>query len=175
MERLVKTYQSQIYAFALRLLRNPFDAQEVAQDAFIKAHQALTRKYDEDACRNLSLRPWLFRIAHNEAHNRLRARRSPGQEPLPLDDRRSDGMSRNGDDPGKALEDDQRRQLLEAALTRLKSDVREVIVLRFYEGLPYAEIAEVLSIAESAARGKAFRALRELRGILTRMEAQNAL
>ena len=170
MERLVRSYQDQIYAFALRLLRNAFDAQEVAQDTFMNAHQALTRRYDEETCRKLALRPWLFRIAHNLAHNRLRAHRSSRQEPLPPDDQFHAGTNWHGSNPADALEKDQRRQLLNAALTRLKPGVRELIVLRFYEELPFAEIAGILGIDETAARGKAFRALRELRRHLARTE-----
>src|SRR5437868_14440770 len=81
-ELLVRTYQDQLFGYALRLLQDRSDAQEVTQDAFLRAYQALTRRYGEEQCRALALRPWLFRIARNLAYNRRRARRSAQEEPL---------------------------------------------------------------------------------------------
>ncbi len=171
-ERLVRAYQDQLYSFALRLLRNSFDAEEVAQDAFLRAHRALTSRYDEETCRNLQLRPWLFRIAHNLAHTRLRGRR---QQMVPIDDPGVGSAGHNRVDPGIDMENRDRRDLLDSAMDQLSSAGRELIVLRFLEELSYAEIAGIPGTTESSARGKAFRALRELRRLLADTEGNHAL
>src|SRR5512135_2300845 len=86
-ERLVRAYQDQLYSYALRMLRDSFDAEEVTQDAFIRACRTLTASYDPDRCRHLEMRPWLFRITRNLALNRIRARKSTGEGRFsPVDD-----------------------------------------------------------------------------------------
>ncbi len=171
-ERLVRAYQDQLYSFALRLLRNSFDAEEVAQDTFLRAHRALTNRYDEATCRSLQLRPWLFRITHNLAHSRLRGRR---QQIVPIDDAGVRSAGHDRVDPGTNLENRDRRDLLDSAMDQLSSAARELIALRFLEELSYAEIAGVTGTTESSARGKAFRALRELRRLLADKEGNHAL
>src|ERR1051326_2986294 len=60
-ERLIDQYESALFNYAHGILQNPFDAQEVVQDALMRADKALTRQYDEARCATLALRPWLFR------------------------------------------------------------------------------------------------------------------
>ena len=164
LERMIRAYQDQLYAYALRMLRNSFDAQEVTQDAFMGAYRALTLRYDEARCRQLDLRPWLFRIIRNLTLNRLRARRAvreelfntASSEPAAFPDPRAGCGFRNSLDP----------EALESAQAQLKPAARELIVLRFMEGLSYAEMAKVLGTTEASARGKVFRALQRLKLLL---------
>ncbi len=173
LEGLIRMYQDELYGFALRLLRNPLDAQEVTQDTFLSAHRALTMRYNEERCRNLVLRPWLFRITRNLAYNKLRARRRIREEPFDPNgeelDRIPDPGPQNGAD--EALDS----ELLTRALSLLKPGMRELIVLRFVEGMSYAEIAEILCATEAAARGKLFRALQLLKERLRSLEPQARL
>jgi RNA polymerase sigma factor (sigma-70 family) len=80
LERLVRRHQDELFTYAAGLLRDDADAQEVVQDAFLRAHDALVRRYDDDRCRALRLRPWLFRIVRNVALNRpARGARAPSR------------------------------------------------------------------------------------------------
>ncbi len=174
-ERLVRCYQDQLYNYAFRLLRNPMDAQEVAQDAFVQAIKALTLRYDEDRCSHLALRPWLFRITRNLAYNRCRKRARIKEEPL--------GIGSNGDSPVLAravhprpgLPFSRENEALDDALERLGPESRELVVLRFIEEMSYADIAAIAGTSEAAVRGKVFRALGKLRAFLSRMERRDAM
>src|SRR5688500_11940622 len=64
-ERLVEQFEARLFNYAERLLQNRFDAQEVVQDTFLRAHDALTRQYDAVRAGELTLKPWLFRITRN--------------------------------------------------------------------------------------------------------------
>ena len=77
-ERLVLAYQDRLYAFALRFCGNREDAEEVAQDAFVRAYRAL-KTYPADRVRALALRAWLYRIALNVALREGTAARRHGQ------------------------------------------------------------------------------------------------
>jgi len=174
-ERLVRTYQDPLFGYALRLLQDSADAQEVTQDTFLRAYHALTARYDEAQCRKLALRPWLFRITRNLAYNRRRALRSAREEPLPEADGWHIPALRYESRTAQDLETQEERARLEHALARLNRASRELILLRFVEELPYAEIAAVVGGSEASVRGKVFRALRQLRTILMEMEAQDAM
>src|SRR5215212_9426715 len=75
-EALVRAYQDRLFAFGLRLTGSPRDAEEIAQDAFVRAYRALTR-YPAEQIRTLKLRAWLFQVTVNVARNRARTRRLP--------------------------------------------------------------------------------------------------
>src|SRR5260370_33969464 len=60
-ERLIERFEAPLYSYAHGILQNPFDAQEVVQDAMMRAHRALTRQYSAERCTTLRLRPWPFR------------------------------------------------------------------------------------------------------------------
>jgi RNA polymerase sigma-70 factor (ECF subfamily) len=165
-EHLVRVYQDQLYGYALRLIGNSFDAEEVTQDTFIRACRTLGLRYGPDRCRRLNLRPWLYRIARNLALNRLRARRSRGEDPLPTGAELSDIPGPADREGSRYLETLADRDNLIRVLNRLESGSREVVVLRFFEGLSYAEIARITGGSTAAARGKVFRTLRRLHTLL---------
>jgi RNA polymerase sigma-70 factor (ECF subfamily) len=174
-EALVREYQDQLLDYALRLLHDEFEAQEVTQDAFLRAHHALTSTYDAERCRTLELRPWLFRIVRNLAYNRLRSERLRQPAPLPAGDAWHEPALR--DDPkaeGTLLAGEESRRL-ELALERLPLQSRELVTLRFLEELSYAEIASLTGGSEVSARGKVFRAVRQLRSLLTNEEWSHAV
>ncbi len=174
-ECLVRTFQDQLFTYALRLLRNPQDAQEVTQDAFIRALRALTQQYDSVRCARLALRPWLFRITRNLAYNRSRARSRIPEEPLePASDCHRAALLRMGCDRADSSEY-REMEALDAALSELSRESRELVVLRFVEEMSYLEIASTVGITAAAARAKVFRALRRLRNTLSRMETKDAL
>jgi len=174
-ERLVRLYQDALFSYALRLLRDRFDAQEVVQDALLRAIRALTLRYDEERCKDLDLRPWLFRITRNLAYNWRRARRYSAEVPL-TETNDSPGQSFQSQAAAERMPDDLEQQAsMQMALDRLSSGVRELILLRFMEEMSYAEIAAVVNSSESSVRGRVFRTLRKLRRALEKIGVRNAM
>lgn len=176
LERLVDRFEPALHNYANRILADAFDAQEVVQDTFVRAHDALTRRYDAERARDLALKPWLFRIARNLALNkRVGSRGRRVERPLSeLDDARVEALELTGA-VSEAVEREQERAAVERALARLPADGRELIVLRFMEEMSYAEISRVVGQTEAALRGRVFRSLRLLREALAENEAHHAM
>ena len=163
-ERLIQRFERPLFAYADGILQNAFDAQEVVQDALLRAHKALTRQYDEERCAALALRPWLFRTVRNLSLNKRRSKRSTLEQPLEsFDDGRLGPFVHL---EGSELERKEEIELLRRAMSLLPVDARELIVLRFMEEMSYAEIAKTVGASEAALRGKVFRSLKLLRDAL---------
>src|SRR6266852_7519602 len=163
-ERLIDRFESPLFNYAHGILQNAFDAQEVVQDAMLRAHRALTRQYDEARCAELALRPWLFRTVRNLSLNRRRSKRSTLEQPLEtFDDGRLGPFVKL---EGSELERKEEVELLGRAMALLPVDARELILLRFMEEMSYAEIAKTIGQSEAALRGKVFRSLKLLRDAL---------
>lgn len=174
-ERLIGLYEPSLRRYVHKLLLNHHDAQEVVQDTFVRAHRALTRQYTEERCRELALKPWLFRIARNLALNARRGLRHELEQPLPpIDDNGFRPLS-IAPTPGSNLERQQDAARLDAALALLPSDVRELILLRFIEEMSYGEIARATGHNEASLRGRVFRALKMLRDTLAEEEVAHAV
>ncbi len=174
-ESLVRGYQDQLYSYALRLLRNPMDAQEVTQDAFIRAINALTLRYDTARCRELSLRPWLYRITRNLAFNRGRARGKSPEVPLEPGSNGHRAALMKAGRQREEVRSSGELEFLAAALGQLNRESRELILLRFMEEMSYDDIGKTVGTTAASARAKVFRALRKMRKILARMENRNAM
>ncbi len=163
-ERLIDRYESPLFTYAHGMLQNPFDAQEVVQDAMVRAHRALTHQYDEARCASLMRRPWLFRTVRNLCLNKRRSKGRAIEQPLDsFDDGRIGPFVATA---GSNLERQEEVELLRRAIALLPVDARELIVLRFMEEMSYGEIARTLGSSEAALRGKVFRALKLLRDAL---------
>jgi RNA polymerase sigma-70 factor (ECF subfamily) len=144
LEQFFNLYQGQVYSLCFRLVGRAEDAQDATQTTFIKAFRSLPRFRGESG-----VRTWLYRIAINEAMSLVRSRRN---------------TSDLADEPGPAPEPRMVERLaVEAALTQVSADHRAVLVLRFWEGLSYEEIASVLQISLSAAKMRLHRARDEFR------------
>lgn len=174
-ERFVACWETPLYNYALRILQNAFDAQEVVQDTFLRAHKALTRQYDESRCRELVVRPWLFRIVRNLSLNRRRGVWSKVEESLAEFDDNRIGPFFDPAGGGRALEKKQDAAMLEDALSSLPTESRELIFLRFMEEMPYGEIARTTGQSETQLRGKVFRSLKLLRRALETRGVAHAL
>ncbi len=163
-ERLVLEYQDRLYRFALSYTGDPRDAEEVVQDALIRAYGALGR-YEPTRVRELALRAWLYRITLNVARNRARGVR-PRLVPLEgpdgdtaLPEPEADSAER----PDSVYEGAERRRELDALLAGLPARYREAVVLRHVEGLAYEEAAEVLGRKVGTVKSDVHRGLRLLR------------
>jgi RNA polymerase sigma factor (sigma-70 family) len=164
---LVAEHQDRLFTIALRLLGDQRDAEEVAQDALVRAFRAM-HGYPRERVATLRLRPWLASIAVNLARNRRRRlddRHPPGSlEPMldagfdpPVDGRTAPEST--------AARRETKRELV-AALQRLTPAVRAAIVLRHVDGLSVAEVAEALDRPEGTIKAQVHRGLRELRAVL---------
>jgi RNA polymerase sigma-70 factor (ECF subfamily) len=164
LERLIDRFEGALYSYAYGILQNAFDAQEVVQDAMLRAHRALTRQYDQARCEALALRPWLFRMTRNLCLNKRRSKTRALEQPLDtFDDGRLGPFVRPHGDDVERRED---AELLKRAMGALPVEARELIVLRFMEDMSYADIAKTIGATESSLRGKVFRSLRLLRDAL---------
>lgn len=149
-EQMVLAYQHRLYGFALRLSSNPQDAEEIAQDAFVRAYRALPG-YSIEQRRTLAIRPWLYQIALNVYRNRVR-RHTLRQVPLDTgdedDDRPSPACQIESDRrerPDIAAEAGEDRRDLAALLAALPEHLRVAVILRHVEGMGYDEIATLLA------------------------------
>jgi RNA polymerase sigma-70 factor (ECF subfamily) len=164
---LVEAHQDRLYTIALRLLGDGRDAEEVAQDALVRAFRAM-RGYDRSRISTLHLKPWLASIAVNLARNRRRRhddRRPPTQlEPMLESgfDVRSDGRA----EPDRQADRRETQRELAAALLLLTPAVRAAIVLRHVDGLSVAETAEALGRPEGTIKAQVHRGLRDLRAAI---------
>jgi RNA polymerase sigma factor (sigma-70 family) len=148
-ETIVERYRRPLMRYVSRILP-PERAEDVVQQSFVKAYEAMRR----DAA-TLQLRPWLYRIAHNNALNALRDR---GLRHAELDDR-LDGVER----PDQALERAQGLRELVVAVQALPARQRDAILLRELEGRSYEEIAVALGVTDGAVRQLLNRARHSLR------------
>lgn len=164
-ERLIDRFEQPLFNYAHGILQNTFDAQEVVQDAMMRAHRALTRQYDRTRVEALALRPWLFRTVRNLCLNKRRSKGRALEQPLEnFDDGRMGPFVRAS--AATELEKRQEVELLRRAIALLPVEARELIVLRFIEEMPYAEIARTVGTSEASLRGKVFRSLKLLREAL---------
>ena len=152
-------YQHRVFGVALRMLRNRSEAEEIAQEVFLRVHGAV-----EDFRGEAKLSTWLYAITSRLCLNRLAAgeRRvaREGQETL---ERLTADV-----DPAAQLERGELEAALQRAITELPEERRIVVVLRDLEGLPYDEIAEVLDLPVNTVRSRLHRARLDLKAKLER-------
>jgi RNA polymerase sigma-70 factor (ECF subfamily) len=158
-ETLVRDHQQAIFRLAYLLLADASEAEDVAQETFVRAFRAL-HTFD----RERPLRPWLLRIAANLAHNR---RRSVGRYLVAL--RRSlqsspEPVTFIGERSGQQWE----TQTLWQAVRRLGAVEQEVVYLRYFLDLSEAEMAAALGIAPGTVKSRLHRALAKLRIVVDR-------
>ncbi len=175
-ERLVLTYQNRLYSFALRWTGSPEDAEEIAQDGFVRAYDAL-KSYPADRVRALALRPWLYQIVLNIARNRARGRRPPivrftGVDTLELEGRAWEPEDDERARPEAVLERAEHRAELGALVASLPARYRAPLILRFVEGLGYAELAAVLGQPVGTAKSNVHRGVQLLRKAMSAQMSQ---
>jgi len=167
-EALVVAHQDRLYSIALRLLGDTRDAEEAAQDAFIRAHRALA-SYDSERILELRLRPWLATIVLNLCRSRLgrRAARSAVARPaLSLDAAELGTLEPRADQAAEPAATAARRDAREtwaALLMTLPPAYRSAVVLRHVDGLSYPEVAIALDRPEGTVKAQVHRGLALLR------------
>src|SRR6478735_5884359 len=164
-EGLVLAHQDRVYSIALRMLGDPRDAEEAAQDALVRAYRALAG-YDAARIRDLRLRPWLATIVLNLCRSRLARRPAPSRATLSLDLALPGELEPRTDETrGPAAVTDTRAAATEWAdlLLTLPPAYRSAVVLRHVDGLSYPELAIALDRPEGTVKAQVHRGLALLR------------
>ncbi len=168
-DSLVRRYDRSVLRLALHMLGNEQDAQDVHQDAFIKAYRHLSNFRFE-----CSFYTWLYRIVTNLCLDQLRRRKSRREDPGTVLDSAGDEMDlmahvaddRAGADPARELQRKHQHAAIQDALAELTPRERTVFELKHYQGLKLRTIGEMLSTTEETAKNTLFRATRKLRARL---------
>jgi RNA polymerase sigma-70 factor (ECF subfamily) len=171
-ERLVGCYQDRLFAFALRISGNTQDAEEIAQDAFVRAYRALAG-YSSEQVQTLALRAWLYQITLNVFRNRVRGRKL---HLVPLDELGSGGSSELSDDeckqPESRFEHSERERELGAVVSALPERYRVPVVLRHVAGFDYQEMAALLDQPVGTVKSNVHRGVSMLRKSLAMQERE---
>ena len=155
-ERMVRDHQDRIFALSLALTGNRHDAEEVAQDTFLRAYRALCG-YTPERVRELKEKAWLHRIAVNVVRNQVRVKR-----PRLVELNGSEPDTRTGPE-----EDALRRAEIDALAARVAAlpvRYREAVVLRHVQELTYEEVSEALGQPVGTVKANVHRGLKMLRG-----------
>jgi RNA polymerase sigma-70 factor (ECF subfamily) len=157
---LVDAYAKPIFNLAVRMTGNRRDADDLAQETFLRAYRKLKR-FDPEK----EFFPWLYTIALNIIRNHLKsspersARMAETNHPLadPVDPANPEGL----------FMDREKAQILESCLQKLPSDLREAVVLRYYQELSFDEIATITDASVSAVKMRVYRGLERLRALVS--------
>lgn len=160
---LVERHKRRLYAVILRLVGDPSQAEELAQETFVRAFRGLA-----DFRRESSFGTWLIQIGIHAARDRMRSVRRHGTVSLEeLRDGRHPRLelvdTSPAADPGHEIEAEEERSLMRTALAGLPPEYREVLVLKHFEGWAYGEIASVTGDSVGTLKVRAYRARQLLR------------
>jgi RNA polymerase sigma-70 factor (ECF subfamily) len=164
---LVRPYERLVYATAISIVKNPADAEEVAQEAVLKAFSNLPGFRGE-----AKFSTWLVQITYNEAKMKLRKTRAHLYESIDEQQQNDDGDHIPNDFadwrpiPSEALESDEMRKMVQNAINLLAAIYREVLILRDVQLLTVKETMMVLGISEAAVKTRLHRARLLLRDSL---------
>jgi RNA polymerase sigma-70 factor, ECF subfamily len=178
-ELLLQRFRSPLVNFLYRMVRNREQAEDLAQEVFLRVYRAR-----EDYVPSAKFTTWLFRIATNLALNSMRDNRYQRMEisldaPVTMDS--EDGDERPMDVPEKHpnieqhLVEEARRKMIRHAIDKLPEKQRAAVLLHKYQDLDYNEIAKILECSESALKSLLFRAYEALRVELAPLVAQQSV
>jgi RNA polymerase sigma-70 factor (ECF subfamily) len=176
-DSLVRRYDQSVLRLALHMLGNEQDAQDVNQEAFLKAYRHLGNFRFE-----CSFYTWLYRIVTNLCLDHLRRRKSRREDPATVIDSRGDEMdllsnisdTRSMANPARELDRKSMGESINQALDKLTPRERTVFELKHYQGLKLRTIGEMLSTTEETAKNTLFRATRKLRAHLADLKERKA-
>ena len=176
-DALVRRYDQAVVRLAMHMLGNEQDAQDIHQEAFLKAYRHLGNFRFE-----CSFYTWLYRIVTNLCLDQLRRRKSRREDPATIVDAQGDEMdllsnvsdTRAMANPARELDRKQMGQSIAEALDKLTPRERTVFELKHYQGLKLRTIGEMLSTTEETAKNTLFRATRKLRANLAELREMKA-
>ena len=160
-EELVRAHEKTVYNLALRMTGNPQDAEDMAQEAFLKAYRSLPEFRGES-----KFSVWLYRIVSNVCLDHLRKQSRRPSSSLTMED--NDGEEQQYDvpdesaSPEKLLEQKLTREAVQRGLNQLPDEQRQILLLRELRGLSYEEIGEALGLEAGTVKSRIFRARKRL-------------
>jgi len=165
---LVERYERDLYHFLARFLGNSASAEDVFQESFIQVFQS-AKQFEPGR----SFRPWLFTIAANKARDHLRTRARKRTMPLhaTIDPNSPDGneyldlIGSVETSPTANLEQEELQHRVQIAIQRLPEHLREVIVLAYFNQIPYKQIAEVLNVPLGTVKSRLHTAVEQFANI----------
>ena len=165
-EPIVRAYEASGLRLAVAMVGNLEDAEDILQEAFVKAYSSLSR---------FDLRkpfgPWFFQILRNQCRDLLRRKATRfGRETL--DERVEETPAGPQSDPERIRQRRAAREMLWQGLERIAADHREVIVLKELQGFRYAEIARILEVPEGTVASRLFNARKALREVLIELGSE---
>jgi RNA polymerase sigma-70 factor (ECF subfamily) len=158
---LVERHQEKAIGVAYSITRNFADARDVAQDAFVKAYQALGRFESRS-----KFTTWLYRIVTNQALDFVRRRRELPQEDMSVFESIEDGAA----SIEEALKDEELKAALTACVSRLPENQRKAVTLRYFAGLSVEETAKAMEIATGTVKATCFQAVGNLKKFFSERE-----
>ncbi len=160
-EALVRAHEKTVYNLALRMTGNPQDAEDMAQEAFLKAYRSLPEFRGES-----KFSVWLYRIVSNVCLDHLRKQSRRPSSSLTVED--DDGEEQQFEvpdesaSPEKLLEQKLMREAVQRGLNELPDEQRQILLLREIRGLSYEEIGEALGLEAGTVKSRIFRARKRL-------------
>ena len=159
---LVTRYEAKVYSLALRMVRNPEDAEDVLQDTFLRAYRGIKSFQG-----NSTFSTWIYRITANSALMRLRKRQLPTVSIEDSDERETPiNIADWAPGPVEQLLSQETQQAMSEAIDALPPEFRQVFVLRDIEEMSNAEVAEILDISIAAVKSRLHRARLKVRNRL---------
>ncbi len=155
-ETLVERHHDEIYSYLWRLTSNPADAEDLAQEVFMRAYQAFDRLRP-----NSNHRAWLYKIATHCAYTVLKRNRRQNQQNISLDDAHETLDVHPSLRQQAAV--NETLASVRQTIAALPAKQQQAIMLRYVQGMEYAEIAQVLNCSPDSARANVYQALRRLR------------
>lgn len=151
---LVERHKDMVYTLAFRMLKNREEAEEIAQDAFLKAYSSL-----KNFRRKSKFSTWIYRIVYNLAVSHLRRNKTPFQS---LDDQEHPVNLEDAQEKMDSLEAGDRQKFVQQALSKLSHDEQTIMTLYYQDDLPVGEIAEITQLTQSNVKVKLHRARKRL-------------
>jgi RNA polymerase sigma-70 factor, ECF subfamily len=165
--RLVQAYQRPVYNLTYRMLGNAEEAEDAAQETFLRAYARLGQ-YDPD----MKFSTWVFSIANHHCIDRLRKRRATH---ISIDDNPVlENMEGDTPQPEHMALDQEQNADLQKLLSLLEPDYRTPLILRYWEDMSYEEIAQTMGMTVAAVKSRLFRARQQLVALYQRRESQAA-
>ncbi len=164
---LVRRWERPIYGLSFRMLGRDEDARDVCQETFLAAFRNL-RKFRGDA----KFSSWLYRIALNACNSRLRKQNAIVEQSIDHEDDNGHKfeLADNGlENLPDRLHRDQRAEMVRKALQALPAEMRQVIIMKEYEELTFAEIAEILQVPVSTVKSRLYTGLQQMGARLEKM------
>lgn len=154
-EKIVESYQDMVYTLAFRVLKNREEAEEIAQDVFIKIYQSLN-KFNQKS----KLSTWIYRITYNTTINRFRSsKRQPTTTEI---NDSTEFQSGSAPDALFEMRVEEKKKFINNAIQKLEETDRILITLYYFEELSIAEIAEIVGISAQNVKVKLHRSRQKL-------------